>query len=345
MIIQALGATNERLRAFYETDCTLRFFTLILLTVQNSALVLFTKFSYRPSAIPYVPSTVVSFSECLKLFMSCALVVSSEGRESLSAALCDIPSNVFRLLLPSALYVLQNNLLFEGVLRLSPATYITCSQSKILTSAFFGMILLKTRITRQQSLALCLLTIGIVLVQSDSKGVITEARDSDRKATWNGVLIVFAASIISGFTGAYLEKIYKEVDVRRGKRPSIWFRNAQLACFSVPLAFFTVFWQDGRSVAENGMFKGYDSIVLALIMLQASGGLIVAAVMRYASNVLKCFAVSISICNCALLAKFVLGNQGHGMSTLNMVGVILVITATFCYTGKIKERLNAKKPA
>ena len=139
--------------------------TLLLLTIQNTALVLLTKFSYRKSATPYVVSTVIAFSECLKLVVSCSLVVVFDGLESLIAAFRDISTSWLRLSLPSVLYVLQNNLLFEGVRLLSPTVYMSCSQSKILTSALFGTILLKTHITRKQRVSICVLVVGMIMVQ------------------------------------------------------------------------------------------------------------------------------------------------------------------------------------
>lgn len=49
-------------------------------------------------------------------------------------------------------------------------------------------------------------------------------------------------SITSGFAGAYLEKMYKEV--KNGSKLSIWFRNVQLACFLIAVAFCSACNQD-----------------------------------------------------------------------------------------------------
>ena len=305
---------------------------LLLLTLQNTALVLLTKFSYRKSATPYIASTVIAFSECLKLVVSCSLVVVYDGLETLIAAFRDISTSWLRLSLPSVLYVLQNNLLFEGVRLLSPTVYISCSQSKILTSALFGTILLKTRITRKQCISLCMLVVGMIMVQIEREPIhgVTVTRS---EPPIKGVVLVFTASITSGFAGAYLEKMYKEVAVD-GQSHSIWYRNTQLACFSVPFAFFASYWQDGARVISNGVLLGYDYVVVTIIALQAIGGLVVAAVMRYASNVMKCFAVSLSICNCTVANAFLFGDGKLNMRVHQALGVALVIGATFAYAGK-----------
>jgi len=314
------------------SEKTLELSALVLLTLQNTALVLLTKFSYRESATSYVVSTVIFFSEFLKLVVSCSLVVVFDGLEILKAAFRDIPTGSLRLSLPSVLYVLQNNLLFEGIRLLSPTVYISCSQSKILTSALFGTIILKTRITRKQFVSLCMLVVGMIMVQIEHeliRGDIVTRSESPFK----GVVLVFTASMTSGFAGAYLEKMYKEVAVD-GQSHSIWYRNTQLACFSVPFAFFTSYWQDGARVISNGVLLGYDYVVVTIIVLQAVGGLVVAAVMRYASNVMKCFAVSLSICNCTVANAFLFGDGKLNMRVHQALGVALVIGATFAYAGK-----------
>ena len=86
-------------------------------------------------------------------------------------AFVEVPEHATRFALPSLLHVIQNNLLFEGVLLLSPTVYTACSQSKTLTSAFFGVLMLKSRITSRQFLALCLLICGMKLLQSETKPV------------------------------------------------------------------------------------------------------------------------------------------------------------------------------
>ena len=137
---------------------------LFILTIQNTALVLVTKFSYRTAATPYVVSTVIASAELVKLVLSYVLLVASDGQSAARDALREVPSNATRLAVPSVLYVIQNNLLFEGVRLLSPTAYMVCSQSKILTSAICSVLLLGTRITRKQCVALMVLVCGMIMV-------------------------------------------------------------------------------------------------------------------------------------------------------------------------------------
>jgi len=303
---------------------------LFTLTIQNTALALLTKFSYRKSATPYIVSTVIASAELVKLVLSCILLVASDGQSAVRDALREVPFNATRLAVPSVLYVIQNNLLFEGVRLLSPTAYVVCSQSKILSSAFCSVLLLGTRIKRKQYVALLVLVCGMIMVQGEEGRRYTVPSDRAQTGeTLRGIVAVLTAAFTSGFAGAYLEKMYKEVG---DKNTSVWFRNAQLACFSLPVAMIGAAWGDGERLRANeGLFQGYDDVVLLVITLQAVGGLVVAAVLRYAGNVLKCFAVSISICNCAI-ATTVFANDRNALSVSTTLGIVLVIGSIFLYS-------------
>ena len=312
----------------------LQLFTLLVLTLQNTALVLFTKSSYRATAAPYIASTVVVCSEFVKFVASCFLVVVCTGSRELVRAFRTIPSSAPRLALPSVLYVLQNNLLFEGVRLLSPTVYMVCSQSKILTSALFSVLMLKTKISHQKMVSLCSLTMGMILAQREqvegNSNSVHNHTTLKRQST-TGVTFVLAAALTSGFAGTYLERMYKEGSTT-SSNCSIWYRNAQLALFSLPSAFLTSYARDSERISILGPFHGYDAIIIIVIALQALGGLVTAAVMRYASNVLKCFAVSASICNCVVVSFLV---EGRVPSYAQVLGIIMVIWSTFSYVRDI----------
>ena len=84
-----------------------------------------------------------------KLMLSCVFLIAFDGSHVAKDALLRVPENAIRLAVPSVLYTIQNNLLFVGIQLLSPAACTACSQSKILTSAFWSVVLLRMQITRK----------------------------------------------------------------------------------------------------------------------------------------------------------------------------------------------------
>lgn len=79
-----------------------------------------------------------------------------------------------------------------------------------------------------------------------------------------------------------------------GAPVSIWVRNVQLSMFSIPQAALLLLG-DRVAVATRGLLSGFDAAVWCVVALKALGGLIVAAVVKYADNVMKTYATAIAI--------------------------------------------------
>ena len=106
------------------------------------------------------------------------------------------------------------------------------------------------------------------------------------------------ACFSSALAGVYFEKVLKKGSTGANgevKKPvSLWMRNIQMAFFSVIIALVNGYRLKGDD-AEKQFMHGFDSWVWALVMLQAGGGLLVAAVIKYADNVLKGMATGVSV--------------------------------------------------
>jgi len=89
---------------------------------------------------------------------------------------------------------------------------------------------------------------------------------------------------------------------------SIWMRNIQLSLFGTIFSLVNVFVLDGKKVLENGLLNGYNYLVLSIVLLSALGGLLIAAVIAYADNIIKGFAVSISILLSTFISYFYLND-------------------------------------
>jgi solute carrier family 35 (UDP-sugar transporter), member A1/2/3 len=107
-----------------------------------------------------------------------------------------------------------------------------------------------------------------------------------------GLSAVLIASLISGLTGVYFEKVLKEST----QHVTVWTRNVQLSFYSLfPALIIGVIFKDGEDIAKEGFFVGYNSVVWTAIVFQAVGGVLVAMCINYADNIAKNFATSISI--------------------------------------------------
>ncbi|CAF1117253.1 unnamed protein product [Adineta steineri] len=172
-----------------------------------------------------------------------------------------------------------------------------------------------------------MLAIGVALVTWPTSDESNKRLTVQNQATWlqqmMGFCAVLVSTVISGFTGVYFEKILKT------EPTSVWVRNIQLAIFGIIFGLLIVFFFDYKAVMDKGFFQGYTTIVWIVIFLQAIGGLIIAIVIKYADNVIKGFATSLSILFSSVISYFVL--HDFTPTSFFYIGTMCVLTATFLF--------------
>lgn len=81
---------------------------------------------------------------------------------------CERPAETAKMAVVAGLYTVQKNALYVAVSNLDAAVFQLTYQFKILTTALFTCSLLGRSFTSQQIVALCVLTLGVGLVQVDT---------------------------------------------------------------------------------------------------------------------------------------------------------------------------------
>jgi UDP-sugar transporter A1/2/3 len=131
---------------------------------------------------------------------------------------------------------------------------------------------------------------------------------------------VMAACVSSGFAGCYFEKILKSSDT------SMWIRNIQLGISGAIFSLLAVLIYDYPRIAEGGIFQGYGVLTWLVVTNQALGGLLVSIVVRYADNILKGFATSLSIIISSIISFKLFDFQP---SFHFIIGALLVMVSLF----------------
>uniref|UniRef100_A0A3Q4G9H5 Solute carrier family 35 member A3b n=1 Tax=Neolamprologus brichardi TaxID=32507 RepID=A0A3Q4G9H5_NEOBR len=308
----------------------LKYVSLGVLVLQTTLLVLTMRYSrtLKENGPRYLASSAVVSAEVLKIFM-CTLLIFSENNFSLRAMyellykeILNKPVELVKLAVPAGIYTLQNNLLYVALSNLDAATYQVTYQLKILTTALFSVSMLGKKLGSYQWLSLLFLTAGVTLVQVTALSQCIHNVMS-ASSQFVGLIAVLMACVSSGFAGVYFEKILKETS------QSLWLRNIQLGLFSFLFGLTGMMVYEGESVKQEGIFQGYNIITCIVVVLQALGGLIVAVVIKYADNILKGFATSLSIMVSTLISYFLL--KDFNPTSVFFLGAVLVIAATFLY--------------
>lgn len=272
---------------------------LCALALQNSFQNLIVRYSRVMSASGdpiYIASTAVLLTECTKVMVSVVALASSSG------SFTGLPSHVsqqmsptssLKLLLPSALYILQNNLVIYCLSNLDAPTYQVLAQLKLLTTAAFSSLFLGKRLHRMQKIALVLLVAGVSVFYACGD---TEVATADAERSWSrtmrGVIGAVGVATSSGFAGVYLEFMMK----RTRKTPvSPHIINLYMSLYGIVSAAATVYAKDGSAVSERGLLSGYNSVVVLMILSSATGGVLTSIVISILDNIYKNFAVAVAV--------------------------------------------------
>jgi len=258
--------------------------------------------------------------EIAKGVVSAVALLWGGGFSNLADALRPTPE-ALKTAVPALLFLLQNNLQYVAAGCLSPTLFACLYQIKILSVAVLSVFLLQKRISCTQWAALAMLVAGTALVVLGHAAPKTGEHGGNNSDLWRGVLIILAATLLSGLACVYFEKLLK------GSTVTLAARNLQLACYSAVIGL-VVFFNSGGSVAN--FFHGYTAMVWVSICNNAFGGLIVAVTIKYADNIWKNFATTMAIVLTSFVQAVFLGGS---LGPRSLLGVALVITAVLLYSG------------
>mmetsp|Transcript_31608 Transcript_31608/g.97675 ORF Transcript_31608/g.97675 Transcript_31608/m.97675 type:complete len:438 (-) Transcript_31608:119-1432(-) len=330
--------------------------SLVTLVVQNAMLVLMTRHARAttPPGQGFHTSVVVLLQEVLKTAV-CLAVLAWERRVRSAAEYAAVVQSVVcqpecvKLALPAGLFTLQNFLIFVSLSNLDVMTFQILSQTKLLSAAIFSVWLLGKSLSGVQWGALLLLTAGVVLAQLETAmGGLTRRGPGApsnqgppggaEQLVWVGATSCIVSGLSSSFAGVYFEKVVKTTP------PSLAVRNIHLGLFGIPFAVVSMLVLDvllaPKGPASFAFFRGFGPFTWALVAVHALGGLLVAAVVKYADNILKGFATAVAIIVSGVFASLLWGYVPSGAF---VAGCALVIVAILGYQYAEDAKARAAK--
>ena len=192
---------------------------------------------------------------------------------------------------------------------------------KIISTAIFAIVIIGRYISATKWRALLLLVVGCVLVASPAfnktdcdvgaAAAVASSKDTEESEaqgkldTLVGVGCIFAMVTISGYSAIYFESMLK----RSNEHITIW-EEFQLALFSIIFLVAVVVGRACRMEQMHevaGLFQGWTWLAVVISIVQALGGLLVAATLKYADAILKTLATSGAIVISAIVNWILLG--------------------------------------
>ncbi|CAJ0936120.1 unnamed protein product, partial [Mesorhabditis belari] len=261
----------------------IKYTSLVILVLQNCSLVLFMRYALTGNRPKFLKTISVFWGEIFKLCAS-ILLVCFEAR-SLQKGFHDIWyeftvkwRDLLKVLVPAAVYTVQNFLLYVAVDNLPAATYMVTYQLKILTTAIFTVAVLKRKLSWQQWLALVVLFGGVVIVQYDQK--LSDDAEKANRAAFIANQTTTMAPIDLNLTGVE-ERVKEKLDIL-GTTLAPFVRVERQATPSPPPAH----------IHEQNSILGFTAVLVACFLSGFAG--------IYFEKILKGSNVSIWIRNIQL---------------------------------------------
>jgi len=322
---------------------------LIFLCCQNAGHALLTRYSQGILKESYSSTEVVLVAEFIKVVVSGYLTVTDKADTDAVGSgfgkLLWLTIHSRKIIVLVILYSIANILSYFALARVDASAYTVLLQLKIFTTAFFAVIMLGRNISNTKWRALLLLVLGCILVASPTfnrpidcelelaRGLAGNkgkklSNDQNVLTSIIGLSAVLVMVTISGYSAIYFESMLKKT----GETITIWERNFQLALYSTFLLLGIVIWEmqtDDESDNPFTFFKGWTINTVLISIIQAVGGLLVAATLKYADAVLKTLATSGAIVLSAILGWLLLGGQ---LDIFVSIGCVSTILAIFNYT-------------
>jgi len=302
---------------------------LALLAFQNAFKNILMRFVMKDHA-GFLLSTAVIVVELLKLFFSVGYIVLVL-KQSPFTVVTFIRSdwkNTLLLVVPATSYSLQMTLEYIAMANIDPASFSVLVQMKMLTTALFFRTILKRRLMKKQFMSLVVLTVGVMLC-SMKTGEEVEDKIGNKRL---GIAATLGIACSSGFASVYTEKVIKTArktsNVSKEGEFGLVHMQAQLAIVSLVILGMYAFIQDFDMIMSNGFFHNYNAAAFCSSLNSAVGGLIVAAVLKYADSVLKGYATAISVVLTGVSSNILFGTE---LSLFYGMGIVNVIIAVLLY--------------
>ena len=144
-------------------------------------------------------------------------------------------------------------------------------------------------------------------------------------------------ALSSGFASVYTEKVMKAKRSKTVVRQtySLAYLQVQLAVVSLIMIGFWAVSTEYNKIKELGLWHNFTPAAYFSIFNSALGGLIVAAVLKYADSVLKGYATAMSVVLTGVASIILFDTK---MNAIYGLGIVNVVCSVLLYNAKNLDR-------
>ena len=315
--------------------------SLLLLTFNAGSTVLNQATLQSDNSMTYSPFVTAATTEFIKLLVAgCLLYRDIANSKPASTADTVImpkePMFIIKYAIPGLLYAICNVLNYVVVSMVGSTNYQLLNNMKIITTAVIYRLTLGREIKMIQWTAILLLTLAmcVAALQNCPTPHVPGVEAPPLRMT-AGVLSMIVVSCLSSLAGVYNEKLIK------GSNANVWYQNVLLYMWTFSFCIGkNVVWPEESAGttggAGGGLFQGFTVVLWMVIFMKAFYGQVVGLVFKYADNILKVYASSMSVIVSAVLCYIFLGTPLTGSSVVAGVLVMIATVLYYNYDGLLK---------
>jgi len=304
-------------------------FFVICLTISlscQSLLITYSKKSDNETGYSYDTTTTILLAEILKFFIAGGILIYSNAGIGFR-----LNGETILYSLPALIYFIQNNLVFVALKFIDPATYQVLVNLKILTTGILFRFVLGKLLSSLQWAGLVLLMVGCATSQ-----IATDCKDTSLfSAPLEGIIICIILSVLSASAGIATEWIMKKSSL---KNDPLQRQNMHLYFFGIIFNGLGYYYEKKPA---HGFFDGYDTVTVLVVMSYSFTGLIVSVIMKYADNMVKIYAVSVSMALTMVLSIFLFPEFKATAQLL--FGIIIISISVLMYFNVVSSDVAESK--
>ena len=350
--VESLGEESPALSR--ESPKTFVFLILGSLAIVDCAITIARRVAVGLQRVTLHTGAVLLLSELMKLVFSLYKVFEEQRTTAVDCLpskqyLRDSMRGALQILPVCILYLVANLLSYVALSKIPASVFAAVCQLKVLTTAFFAVTILRSKVSFRRWRTLTLMVLGVIVITLSTQPidcpvqshVLNNESASSLQESFEyffGVSCALLQSVFTGLACIVLEMVLKwKVSIQTGNgkvTQTIWDRNLQLSMCSV-------FIYGPIAIRENGWYiiRGWSTMVWSISILHAVGGILVALSIIHASSITK----TVAVCAGLVLTSLLGGAFGDSPPLfISTIGSLIVGLTILSYRDdiEIEEQLS-----
>ena len=309
------------------TLLTIRNVILAGVCLQNAGYTLIRKYSTITENVS--SKEILLTAEVIKMVVACWYTVTDREKSDAQGQGIDklmwLIKNSSKMLVLAGIYGTMNILSFVALQYIGAGEFTICAQLKILTTAGFSVLILRTSMSWTRWRALALLVLGCTLVASPTFTGEQGSKTNEVLLSVFGYAAVLTEVALSGFASIYFEKVVKSTT----EVVTIWERNVQLGFYSIIMYSCIIAYEWTDATNTRAPWSNWSILTVMVAAFGAAGGLLVAATLKYADSIMKTLAAAGAIVLSTVLGHMFLDGP---LDVIVSIGGLCTIIAIANYT-------------